>query len=90
MPADLHGRIRLSALCSAATLLHIEYSPLTSATEDTVGSDSCFMKAIILVERYLLAHYLLLATLVGLVIIKALEGCYGVYLLPGLSPIPRF
>lgn len=35
------------------------------------------------VERYLFAHYTLLVAVMGMVVIKALEGCYGVFLLPG-------
>jgi hypothetical protein len=41
------------------------------------------VKAAMVVERYLFAHYTLVWAVVGMVVIKALEGCYAAFLLPG-------
>lgn len=47
-------------------------------------SCSAAYQAAMVVERYLFAHYTLLVAVMGMVVIKALEGCYGVFLLPGM------
>jgi hypothetical protein len=47
-------------------------------------ADLLLVQAAMVVERYLFAHYTLVWAVVGMIVIKTLEGCYTAFLLPGI------
>jgi len=82
-PGHLPTGTSHSLLLSGAAARRLIGCEFLTPLDQSISIVNFFLQAERLVNQYLFAHYTFLAALVGMMIIKALEGVNGVFFLPG-------